>query len=115
MVKTEFGIIDEIDINKDYSEYEPHKYHCVFIDDDAYINDWWLQLCKMKTFFHRIDRPNTALARYGVTIIPPESLQFFLSIVKGDSRINSDKHLSELATMIQTAMDSGKHMIHFGV
>ena len=115
MIKTEFGIIDEIDMNKDYSDYEPQKYNCVFIDDDAYINDWWPQLCEMKTFFHSMDRPETALARWGVTIIPPESLPVFLSIVSGDSRIASDKHLAELAKVIQKAIDSGKHMIHYGV
>ena len=43
MIKTQFGIIDEIDCNKDYSEYEPDKYNCVYIDDDIYINDWWPQ------------------------------------------------------------------------
>ena len=115
MIKTEFGIIDEIDISKDYSDYEPQKYNCVAIDDDAYINDWWPQLCEMKTFFHSMDRPETALARWGVTIIPPESLPVFLSIVSGDNRIDSDVHLSELEKVIQKAIDSGKHMIHYGV
>jgi len=115
MIKTGFGIIDEIDMNKDYSEYEPQKYNCIFIDEDAYLNDWWPQLCGMKTFFHNMDRSETALARYGVTIIPPESLPVFLGIVSGDSRINSDEHLSELARVIQKAIESGKHMIHFGV
>ena len=113
MTKTEFGIIDELDMNKDYSDYEPQKYNCVAIDDDAYINDWWPQLCEMKTFFHSMYRPETALARWGVTIIPPESLSVFLSIVSGDSRIASDKHLSKLAKVIQKAIDSGKHMIHY--
>jgi len=115
MTKTEFGVIDEIDINKDYSEYAPQKYNCVFIDDDTYINDWWPQLCEMKTFFHNMHKSETALARHGVTIIPPESLPFFLGIVSGDNRIGSDKHLSELARVIQKAIESGKHMIHFGV
>jgi len=115
MVRTEFGIIDDIDLSKDYSEYEPQKYNCVFIDDDVYINDWWQQLCEMKTYFHSMDRPETALARFGVTIIPPESLPYFLSIVSGDSRIDSDQHLMELVRVIQMAIERGKYMIHFGV
>ena len=35
----EFGIIDNIDNKKDYSDYEPEKYNCVAIDDDI-LNDW---------------------------------------------------------------------------
>lgn len=39
MIKTEFGIIEDIEETEEYS-YNPEKYHCVFIDDDVYINDW---------------------------------------------------------------------------
>lgn len=70
MIKTEFGIIDEIDADKDYSHYEPEKYNCVYIDDDIYIDEWWEQLQTIKTFYHSLNRPGYALARYGVTIIP---------------------------------------------
>ena len=41
MIKAEFGMIDEIDPKKDYSAYEPQNYHCIAIDDDLYLNDWW--------------------------------------------------------------------------
>lgn len=34
MIKTEFGIIENIEQNKDYSNYEPEKYNCIFIDDN---------------------------------------------------------------------------------
>ena len=115
MIRTQFGIIDEIDYNKDYSEYEPQKYNCVCIDDDLYIDDWWPQLCGMRTFFHSMNRPETALARWGVTIIPPESLSLFQSIVLGDSRIKTDVHLEQLAGVIQKAIESERHMIHFGI
>ena len=37
MIKTEFGIIDAIDPEKNYNIYEPETYHCVAIDDDKYI------------------------------------------------------------------------------
>jgi len=115
MLRAQFGLIDEIDYNKDYSEYEPQKYNCVCIDDDEYINDWWPQLCGMRTFFHSMARPETALARWGVTIIPPSSLPFFRSIVLGDERVKTDANLEALAGVIQTAIESEKHMIHFGV
>jgi len=115
MIKAEFGWIDEIDREKDYSEYEPEKYHCVAIDDDIYISDWWDRLLLMRTYHHRLSRPAFGLARWGVTIIPPESLAMFQDIVLGDRRIRSDEHLRELADVIEQAICGNKYMIHFGV
>lgn len=115
MIKAEFGIIDEIDITKDYSEYNPDKYCCIAIDDDEYINDWWNELSIIKTYFHNLNRPSTALARYGVTLIPPESLSAFLNIVLTDKRIYKDKNLIDLADKIEQAINENKFMIHYGV
>ena len=37
--RAEFGIIDDFDINKDYGDsYEPQRYRCIAICDDA-LND----------------------------------------------------------------------------
>ncbi|SHO51554.1 hypothetical protein [Anaerocolumna xylanovorans] len=115
MPYAEFGIIDCIDKEKDYSEYEPDKYKCITINDDIYINDWWDKLAYIKTYFHNLNRPSTALARWGITIIPPESLPAFQDIVISDKRINDDESLVLLADMIQLAIDNDKYMIHFGV
>lgn len=115
MIKTEFGIIDDFDKSKDYSSYEPEQYHCVYIDDDRYINDWWERLVLMKTYFHRFSRPEFGLARWGVTLIPPESLLAFQDIVLSDTRIKEDKQLVLLAQVIQKAIEEKKYMIHFGV
>lgn len=115
MIKTEFGIIDEIDLKKDYSDYEPEKYNCVYIDDDIYINDWWEQLTAMKTYYHNMNRPELALDRWGVTLIPPESLPIFQDSVISDHRIKTDSHLIELANKIAEAIDKQKFMIHYGV
>jgi ribonuclease PH len=38
----------------------------------------------MKSYFHCYARPSVALARWGVTLIPPESLELFCDIVKND-------------------------------
>lgn len=77
----QFGIIDVFEKDKDYSlDYEPQKYNCVAIEDDI-INDWWNELTLIKTYFHCFSRPDFGLARWGVTLIPPESLEVFYSIV----------------------------------
>jgi hypothetical protein len=114
MAKTEFGIIDEINPQKDYGVYEPEKYNCVYINDDL-IDDWWERLSIMKSYFHNMNRPSFALARWGVTLIPPESLPIFQDIVITDKRINTDNNLVNLADKIQEAIEKNKFMIHFGI
>ncbi len=114
MIAIEFGIIE--DMKNEARDYViPEREQCVSIADDVYIDDWWDQLCIMKTYFHGFDCPKLGLARYGVTLIPPESLPVFQEIVLSDRRINEDDHLVALAKMIQDAIDRKKFMIHFGV
>ncbi|RKD22386.1 hypothetical protein SAMN02745883_00771 [Caminicella sporogenes DSM 14501] len=115
MTPIEFGIIDKIDKNKEYIKYEPEKYNCVTIDDDIYIDDWWEELSKMKTYFGDLNSPNMSLARHGVTLIPPESLSILETIVSNDPRIKQDYSLMELLKLIRKAKLENKYMIHFGV
>jgi hypothetical protein len=114
MIKTEFGIIEDIQAETEYS-YDPEKYHCVYIDDDTYISDWWEKLVLMKTYFYNLNRPEFGLERWGITLIPPESLSIFQNIELEDKRINFDDHLIELADKISEAIRKNKYMIHFGV
>ncbi len=115
MIRTEFGIIPQIDPEADYSHYEPEKYDCVAIDDDIYINDWWDELRLMETYFESLSRPEKGLSRWGVTIIPPKSLPQLEKIVTGDKRITSDENLAALADKIKAAVSENKYMIHYGV
>ena len=114
MIKTEFGIIEDIRETQSYS-YDPEKYHCVFIDDEIYIDDWWNKLLLLKTYFHNLNRPEFGLARYGITLIPPESLPAFQEIVLSDKRIKQDENLVKLAEAIQDAIQRNKYMIHYGI
>ena len=113
MIKTEFGIIEDIGETQDYS-YDPKKYQCVCIDD-VYIDDWCNKLVLLKTYFHSLDRPEFGLARWGITLMPPDSLPGFQEIVLSDKRINEDVHLRGLADKIQDATSRNKFMIHFGI
>lgn len=113
MIKTEFGIIDHFDSNGDYIIDEAIQ--LVYIDDDLYINDWWNKLLAMKTFFQDLNKPAQALDRWGITIIPPESLPIFQNIVLTDRRIKTDSHLIELVNLIDYAIRNKKYMVHYGV
>ena len=110
----EFGIIDEFDKEKDYSEYEPEIYNCIAIDDD-YIDDWWIGLSQINTYFHSYNRPEFALARYGITLIPPKSLEQFYNIISTDARSKSSKELNDLKILLRKAISENKYVIHYGV
>ncbi len=118
MIKTEFGIIEHFDAKQDYTPYAPEKYHCVAIDDDLYLNDWWEALGRIHTFnvyAPRILQPQKALSRWGITILPPDALPGLLEIVCTDKRYPQDKQLVALAMQIRQAIERGKYMIHYGV
>ena len=118
MIKTEFGIIECFDEYGDYTEYAPEKYHCVAIDDDKYLNDWWDSLLEIDTFNvygEHILQPQKALSRWGTTIIPPSSLPKLLNIVVSDKRYRRDKRLVAFASLIRQAIECEKYMIHYGV
>jgi len=110
----EFGIIDEFEKDKDYSCYEPQKYNCIAIDDDI-LNDWWNELTLIKTYFHCYNRPNFALARWGVTLIPPESIAAFYNIVSTDKSSKPSKELIDLMVLLRKAISQNKYVIHYGV
>ena len=118
MIKTEFGIVENFNAKEDYTEYSPKKYHCVAIDDDLYLNDWWNALSYIDTFnvyTKGVLQPQKALSRWGITIIPPKSLTDFLDIVIKDKRYKKDANLVALATLIEEAVKAQKYVIHYGV
>lgn len=115
MIKTEFGIIDDFQPNQKYTAYEPEKYHCVAIDDDEYIDDWWERLLMIRTYNMSLEQPQWALSRWGITLIPPESLPALLEIIAEDNRIYWDDSLVELADLVRQAITKNKYMIHYGM
>ena len=118
MIKAEFGIIENFDEKADYTDYSPKKYHCVAIDDDLYLNDWWEALSRIDTFnvyTKGVLQPQKALSRWGITIIPPKSLPNFLDIVIKDKRYKRDANLVALAALIEEAIKEQKYVIHYGV
>lgn len=110
----EFGIIDNFEKNKEYSEYEPQKYNCIGINDD-FLNDWWKNLVLIPTYFISYDKPNIGLNRWGVTLIPPKSLESLYNIISNDRRASSSKELIDLMGLIRKAIDQNKYVIHYGV
>ena len=118
MIKAYFGIITDYNEKKDYTGYSPEKYNCVAIDDDLYLNDWWNALTEIDTlnvYSKGVLQPQKALSRWGITIIPPNSLPSFLDIVIKDKHYKKDSNLIALAVLIKEAIKAQKYVIHYGV
>ncbi|NLO42524.1 MAG: hypothetical protein GX109_05775 [Bacteroidales bacterium] len=113
--RAEFGIIDDFDTNKDYGDsYEPERYHCVAIVDDA-LDDWWELLTEMNSHFHCFSRPSKALARWGITIIPPESLSLLIDIIRTETKEAFQEDASDIIVLLEEAKRKNKFVIHYGI
>ena len=108
MAKHEFGIMESAPVSgKRYDEYEPKKYNCISVDDD-YI-EGIDQLLIFDSFRHTIDIPMKGLNYIGITLIPPESLEEFLTVI-GDV-----SEYAELRKLLIDAKNRNKYVIHYGL
>lgn len=116
MIKMAFGIVGDFNPDKDYRlKYEPKKYHCIPVDDDAYMSGWWYRTQNMATYFGSFERPAHSFDRWGITLIPPESLPQFRDIIRSEARLKEDENLRALLSLVERAMKRGKYVIHYGV
>ncbi|GLC89919.1 short-chain dehydrogenase [Lysinibacillus piscis] len=107
----EFGILHDIDKQKNYITYEPEKYHCLAIHADL-IDSLTTAFSTLNTYSHSLNRPALGLAYHGITIIPPESLTTFYNMIAE----SNDKHLlQDLMQLILQAIQEQQYMIHFGI
>ena len=87
---------------------------------DMVINNWWSdELEEMDTYFNDFDTPNTALNRWGKTIIPPKSIDKFIEIINTKTDPNYLKEYKDefqaLISLLQKAKQENKFVIHYGV
>ncbi|MCI7499223.1 MAG: hypothetical protein SOT68_01645 [Oscillospiraceae bacterium] len=109
MAKHEFGIMQNSPKSgKRYDKYEPQEYNCISVDDD-YIEPILSDFDNIDFFWHSIDVPEKGLCYCGITLVPPTSMQAFISVIDGN------KHLSELKMIMQKAFDENKWVIHYGL
>lgn len=116
MLAHEFCIISDFDKNKDYGKGVCYieEDSCVIIDDDA-IYSWRERIQTMKSYFHRYSRPATGLDWWGITIIPPESLDLFYDIVENNTNSEFIEEVPPLLKIIIKAKENNNYIIHFGV
>lgn len=100
-----------------YKEYI-RRHHCLAVPDEI-INDWWDGLLEMKSYVRSFDRPETAVDRWGVTLIPPESIDVFIKIIITRTSAEWIKKCGEilfaLLSLLEKAKEENKFVIHYGV
>ena len=105
----EFGIMQTTpEQGKRYDDYEPEKYNCVSVNDDymeAVVND----LNKIDFYWHSLDVSGKGLAYCGITLIPPSSMQKFISVIE------NIPELQDLKSLLSNAHKENKWIIHFGI
>lgn len=114
MVGHKFGIIDDFNEKKDYSEYKKEEYNCISIDDELVVHIT-KYLKNLKTYHNNFNEEANGLAYTGVTIIPPKSLAYFYDIVATVNQFKKSTELSNLSTLILEAKKNEKYLIHYGI
>ena len=78
------------------------------VDDDC-LEDIVTDFDDIDFYWHSLDVPGKGIAYCGITLIPPTSMQEFISV------IDNFPELSELKALMQKAYTENKWMIHFGL
>jgi hypothetical protein len=113
--RSEFGIIDNLDYEKDYSKtYQPEKYGCIAVCSDA-LSDWYPLLTDMPSFYHTYSRPEFNFALYGVTLIPPSSLDLLTDVMKSKTRDEFMADTLDIIELLEKAKSEDKFVIIYGV
>jgi len=69
----------------------------------------------MKTYFQNYNHQELGLSRWGVTLIPPESIDKFYNIVANDNKSLKSEELIELMKLLIRAEKENKYVIQYGV
>ena len=109
LAKHEFGIMQNTPKpKKRYDRYEPKKYNCISVDD-YYIENIAPLLTHVDFYWHTLDTPAKGMAYTGITLIPPTSMQPFITMIQDINELN------ELKDLLEKARSENKWVIHFGL
>jgi len=110
MATHEFGIMDRDPRPGEwYSDYQPEKYHCVYVDD-AYLEEELDRFADIPCYWQTLDQPGKGLDYCGVTLIPPESIPALLRALRG-----LEEGFWDVIPLLDRAAREKKFVIHFGI
>lgn len=112
MAKHEFGIMKDEPIYEDrFDEYYLNKYdNCILVDDD-FIEPILIDLQSLDCYWNTIKVEGKGIAYYGITLIPPQSMDKFKNILLLQGKVE----YTNLISLINRAKEDNKYIIHFGI
>ncbi len=109
MPRHEFGIMKREPLKgMRFDIYEHQKYNCISINDD-FIEPLLTELLNIDFYWPTIDVHGKGLAYFGITLIPPESLDSLINVIYNIA------DLSLLKELLMKAKSDNKFVIHFGI
>lgn len=112
----EFAIISNIDT---FDNRSSNLLNRIVIDDDIFTDIYFMGMERdfSKLVTYSIDRQTkyTNLNLYYMTLIPPESLEYFKFIIEREVVAFENDLFRPLLDMIELAIDLSSWVVHFGV
>uniref|UniRef100_UPI0025B76793 hypothetical protein n=2 Tax=Peptostreptococcaceae TaxID=186804 RepID=UPI0025B76793 len=87
-----------------------NKYDCIVVDDN-FIDPILIDLQKVDCYWHTLQNPAKGLAYYGITLIPPESMDILIKVLLLQDKLE----YTDLISLVNQAKEENKYIIHFGI
>ena len=91
-----------------FVNYEPQKFDCISVHDD-HILPLLRRFNEIDFYWHSVDKMGKGLNYYGITLIPPSSMEVFLNVIRGKRKLH------KLEKLLIRAKDEESFIIHFGI
>ncbi len=109
MLIHEFGIIEK---QEDVCfSYDKDSYECISVNDDSLLSVT-KKLSYMNTYRNKLSNIELGLSYYGITVIPVESLDYFLEVILNKKML---ENFDGLVSLIEKAISQKRMIIHFGI
>ena len=110
MASHEFGIMGRMPVHGErYDMYDPEAYTLLRVDDTC-LEPFFSQWNALDFFWHSLDVPGKGLAYYGITLIPPSSMEGMINSLEG-----APPALMGLKALLAEARAGQRFMIHYGL
>lgn len=89
-----------------------NQFNFVAIQDKVVLENIEVFLAGFNSYWDCFDNPNKGLNYYGITIIPPSELPYFICAL---NQLKEKYDVNDLMLLFGSAVSSNKWIIHFGV
>lgn len=116
MATIDFGVIAEIDPDRNYAVFEDYEdvlieFSCIPIEDEV-AEDWFADWKELPVSYARIGRRGVGMDLCGVNLVGPESIGLLLEVIRRDAEKTG---VPQLVKLLEFAQKKHYHIICFGL